>query len=143
MIPKRMNIDDILSKYSSKIEGQVKTFNIKNTGYSREYIKFKEEMAPDLSRYEKWCKSLGSLIKLKLSEKDRERIQKELEVAHLDIEPSQSLTLSVMAFLSVFFLGLIISIAVVLIKGFSSFPYLFFVLMLILFLFLFYVSRDT
>ncbi|MAH03711.1 hypothetical protein CMI39_02910 [Candidatus Pacearchaeota archaeon] len=136
------NVDDVLKKYGSKIEGQIKTFN-QNSNYSREYIKFKEEMAPTLTKYEKWAKSLGNIIKLKISPKDEERIKRQLEIAHLDIFPSQALGLSVMAFVSVFILGLLISIAIALINGsIAAFPFLFFFLIIILSSFLFYFVNE-
>lgn len=137
---KRLSVNDVLNKYSGKIESKIKTTTTtKNNNYSKEYIKFKGEMAPELSRYERWCKSLGSIIKLNVSEKDRGQIEENLNSAHLDLEPWQPLTLSVMAFLSVFLIGIFISIAIVLISGsFDNFPTLFFILMVIFSLFLFY-----
>lgn len=133
------NVKDILRKHGAKIEGQIKTDSTKSSNWSQSYVKFKEEMSPDLSRYERWCKSLGSFIKLNLSKKDEEKVKKHLEVAHLDVEPWQALTLGVMTFLAVFFFGLLSSVAVMLIKGdFGAFPFLFFFLMLIFSLFLFY-----
>ncbi|MBI2043507.1 hypothetical protein HYT25_03910 [Candidatus Pacearchaeota archaeon] len=135
----RANVDDILRKYGSKIESQVKTDVPKGNGFSREYITFKQEMVPEITRYEKLCKSLGNILKLNVSKKDEAKIRRSIETAHLDIEPSQALTLSVMAFLGIFFLGLLISFAVVLINGtIQAFPFLFFFLTLILSLFLFY-----
>ena len=102
-------------------------------------MKFKKEMAPELTRYERWCCSLGSLIKLKVSKKDEEKIKRHLEIAHLEIEPWQALTLSIMTFLGMFILGLLISVAVALIKGsFADFPFLFFFLIVTLSLSLFY-----
>src|SRR3989344_7681890 len=115
-MPGNSDVKDILRKYGSKIEGQIQSIDTGKSGYSREYIRFKEEMVPHLSRYEKWCKSLGSVIKINISPKDEARIKRDLEIAHLDVEPWQSLTLGVMALLSVFFLGLIISVAILLIK---------------------------
>lgn len=136
---KKPSVEDILRKHSARIENQIKTTGVKNVNYSREYVKFKEEMAPELTRYEKWCRSLGSVIKIKASEKDEEKINKHLEIAHLDLEPSQSLTLSVMVFISIFILGLLISVAVALIKGsFADFPVFFFILVIIFSVFLFY-----
>ena len=44
-MPERPDIDDILRKHSARIEGQMKT-EVKNVNYSREYVKFKQEMAP-------------------------------------------------------------------------------------------------
>ncbi|MBD3247579.1 hypothetical protein GF378_03090 [Candidatus Pacearchaeota archaeon] len=133
--------NDILKKYGSKIEKQIKTSSGSaaeqaGKGYSSSYVRFKEEMAPQLSRYEKWCQSLGSVIKLKVSEKDRGKIEKHLKAAHLDVKPWQALTLSVMAFVSVFMLGVLISLAAWLITG--GFPFLFLFLMMLLSLFLFY-----
>ena len=140
------NVKDVLNKYGGKIEGQIKTDNFQNINYSREYITFKEEMAPDLTRYERWCQSLGSILKLKISEKDKVRIKKYLEIAHLDIEPWQALTLAFTTFISVFLLGLIASIAIAMIKTggldfnglLSNFSFFFFFLMTVLSVFLFY-----
>ncbi len=138
----KKDIDDILRKYESKIQSKIKTTGIKKGNYSQEYIKFKQEMAPEISRYERWCKSIGSIIKLKISEKDKSKIKKHLEIAHLDLEPWQPLTLSVMAFLIIFLIGLFVSVAVVLINGsFDAFPFLFFLLMLIFSFFLFYFMK--
>ena len=132
----KLSVDDIYKKYGQKFESQ--TGN-ENTGFSREYLTFKQEMAPEITRYEKLCKSLGSVVKINVSKKDEEKIRSSIEIAHLDIEPSQALTLSVMVFLGVFFAGLLTSLAVVFINGsIQSFPFLFFFLTLILSLFLFY-----
>ncbi len=138
--PDKPNVDDILRKYSGKIESKINTqTSAQSSNYSQSYMRFKQEMAPDISRYERWCKSLGSLIKLNVSQKDREKIEKNLKIAHLDLEPWQPLTLSVMSFLTVFFLGLIISVAIFLIKGsVADFPVMFFILVTALSVFLFY-----
>ncbi len=140
---KKPSVKDILSKHSARIEGQIKTDSISKTDYSKAYIKFKKEMIPELSRYEKWCQTLGKTIKLKISKKDEERIKKQLEIAHLNIEPWQALTLSVMSFLGLFILGLLISVAVTLIKSsLAGFPFLFFVLIIISSVFLFYFVNS-
>ena len=62
----KLTTRDILKKYGSKIESQMKTDVPSNSNYSREYTRFKAEMAPQLTRYEKWCHSLGNIIKLKV-----------------------------------------------------------------------------
>ncbi len=136
---RKPTVDEILRKHTARIEGQINTPNIDRTNYSKEYSKFKDEMAPDLNKYERWCRSLGSFIRLKVSEKDEEKIKKHLEVAHLDILPWQALTLSVMSFVVVFLIGLIISVSVALIKGsIEAFPVLFFFLVVLVSVFLFY-----
>jgi Flp pilus assembly protein TadB len=136
---RRLSVDEVLKKYGSKLEGQIKTTELGAVKDSKSYLKFKEERERELTGYERWCKTLGSAIKLKVSQKDSERIQKQIEAAHLDIEPWQAITLSVMAFISVFFIGIIFSIAYTLIKGnISSFPTLFFFLTVVVSIFLFY-----
>jgi Flp pilus assembly protein TadB len=142
MPPERKpTIDEILKKHAARIEQRIKTSaaDIEKVNYSQSYSQFKEEMSPDLSRFEKWCKTLGNIVKLKVSKKDDEKIRKYLEIAHLDLEPSQTITLSVMVFISVFLLGLFISVAISLFQGgFENFPAFFFILVFIFAMFLFY-----
>ena len=137
------DVDEILRKYGSKIESQLSTQATGKTDYSQEYVKFREEMSPEISKFERWCKSLGSVIKLKISEKDAAKINRDLQIAHLDLEPWQPLTLSVMAFLGVLFLGLMVSLAIFLLNGatLDAFPALFFFLIVIFSFFVFYVVR--
>jgi hypothetical protein len=130
--------EEILRKYKRKIEGQISTFENKKVDYSQEYTKFKDEMSPEVSKYERWAKSLGNVIKLKISEKDSLKVKKDLEIAHLDLEPWQPMTLSAMAFLSVLFIGILIAVAVFLIRGFTNFPILFLFLVIIFSVFVFY-----
>jgi hypothetical protein len=139
MHPHKPTVDEILKKYSTKIEGQIKTHNISGENYSQSYMKFKDELSMELKGYEKWANNLGKSIKINPSEKDRIRLKKSIDAAHLNIEPWQALGLSVMAFMLVFFLGLIISVAISMVKGgFQDFPVLFFILVVIFSIFLFY-----
>jgi len=136
---KKPNVDEILRKHSARIENQMKGQEINSGDYSESYRKFKAEMAPEFSKYERWCKSLGNVIKLKASTKDEARVKRAIEISHLEIEPWQALTLSIMCFVVVFMIGLFFSIAITLIKGgLEFFPVLFFFLMIIVSLFLFY-----
>ena len=134
------DIKDILKKYGNKIEQSIGTTKLNSRKeFSREYTTFKGEMSPELSTYERWARSLGSLIKLNVSKKDQEKAGKFISIAHLNIEPWQASTLSVMSFVSVFLLGLFISIAIAFFgDGFGSFPLLFFFLVLITSIVLFY-----
>jgi len=138
-----MNVRDVLDKYSSKIESQMSGDSELAGSYSREYMKFREEMSPELSRYERWCYSLGSFIKLKPSKKDEEKVAKYIKIAHLNIEPWQALTLGVMAFLFIFLIGLFVSVAIMLFGGgVSSFPIPFFILSVSLALAVFYLLNS-
>ncbi len=130
-------VDDIFQKYSKRIEQQIQSDSFgAERDTSLDYMQFKREMAPELSRYEKWCKSLGTIIKLKVSLKDEIKIQKQLNVAHLDVTPSQTLTLAVVSLLLSFFAGMLLSFGIFLLTG--SFPVLFLFLVLMASLFLFY-----
>lgn len=146
MVDRRVR--NIIRKHAARIEGMIETTPVGHSNFSSSYVKFKEEMAPELTRYERWCRSLGNVIKIKVSEKDKKRVAGNLGIAHLDVLPEQALTLSVVSFMSVIFLGLIVSVAIAMIKAsqsvnfitglFSNFPLLFLLLMVVLGLFLFY-----
>ena len=131
------DVKDVLNKYGGMIESQMGS----EKNYSRDYTTFREEMSPKLTGYEKWCRTLGSAFRLKISEKERKIIQKDLDTAHLNVEAWQASTLSFMAFFAVFLFGFFSSVAYYLIKGgnfIDTFPFLFFFLILILALFLYY-----
>ncbi len=137
---RKPTVDEILRKYSGKLESQIRSSDVGGANYSRDYLKFKKEKSPDLSRYEKLCKGVGSVIKLKVSEKDSKRTRKYLEISHLDIEPWQAVSLGVFTFLGVFLIGLIISLGIALLspEGLSSFPAPFFILTTLVGVILFY-----
>ena len=136
---RKPNVEDILKKYGSKLEGQIKTTDLGAVKDSKSYLKFKKERERKFTNYERWCKTLGSIIKLNVSQKDSDRVKKDIETSHLDIEPWQAINLSVMTFISVFFIGILLSVAYTFIKGsLSNFPVLFFFFIILISIFLFY-----
>jgi Flp pilus assembly protein TadB len=137
---RRPTVDEIIRKHSARIEQSIKSDSInEKVNYSQSYITFKEEMVPELSRYERLCKTVGNIVKLKASQKDRDKIQASLDIAHLDLEPWQPITLSVAAFIGVFIAGLLISLAIALFQnGFQDFPLSFLLLVMFFGMFLFY-----
>ncbi len=134
------SVDDVLREYGSKIENSMGGSSTEKD-YSKAYLEFKEEAISEVTRYERWCRSLGNIIKLKISKKDEDEIREHLEIAHVDVEPWQAMGLGVMAFASVFLLGILLSFSVVLIKGFEAFSFLFLFLIIVLSVFLFYFFR--
>jgi len=136
----KKEVKEILDRYGAKIESSMNSSPLENSDYSKEYLTFKSEISPEFTRYEKWCHSLGKTIRVKASEKDKKRIQRAIDIAHLDIEPWQALSLSIMSFLSVFFLGAVFSVAFYLVAG--SFPTLLFGLIIIFSIFLFYFVNS-
>src|SRR5690606_24367416 len=113
----RLSTDEVLAKYGKKIESQLSSYE-PDESYSREYESFKGEMIPELSRYERWANSLGNMLRLKVSEKDRVKIQRYLDIAKLNVDASQALTLALISMLLVFFLTLLSATAYV----FIAFP---------------------
>ena len=105
---------DILDKYSRKLESEINS-DVLAKPESVEYSKFKEEMIPELSRYERWAKSVGGIIKIKVAQKDRDRIQGYLDTANLDVSAAEALTLSILSMLGIFFISMLTCVALYLI----------------------------
>ncbi|HNZ51989.1 MAG: hypothetical protein BWY36_00073 [Candidatus Diapherotrites archaeon ADurb.Bin253] len=137
---KKPTVDEILKKYKDKIEGQIKTTDIGSFKESKSYTKFKEETQKELTTYERWCNTLGSIIKMNPSKKDEEKIRRDIEIAHMNIEPWQAITLSVVIFVLVFFIGILFSVGYTFIgeRTLADFPFIFFFLMMMIAMFLFY-----
>jgi len=140
--------DDILKKYGAKIESQMKGYD-KTAGrrsqvaggkFSKSYEMFKLSMLPEFSRYEKWCKSLGNLFKIKVGEKDRNRTEKNIEIAHLNLTASEVVVFSVMLLFLTLFGGVLFFLGVWLLTGVFSWMMMFFIFVFAIFLF-YYSSR--
>lgn len=113
---------DILQKYSKKLESQLDLEDVEDRK-SGEYERFLNEMKPELSGYEKWAQSIGNIIHIKISEKDRLKLEKDLQDAHVEVTPSQAMTLSLVSMLGVFFATILLAVAYYLISfpgGFSA-----------------------
>jgi Flp pilus assembly protein TadB len=126
--------DEILKKYSKKIEKEISSSPTE--GNSREYIQFKQDMLPEMTRYKKWAEALGRIIKIKVSEKEKTKIQKYLDIGHIDLDPAKSTGLSVVVLILFFFLTGLAGASIYLITG--NFPLLFVALGFIASIFVFY-----
>ena len=73
---------------------------------------------------------LEILIKIKVAKKDEDKVRRQIEIAHLDVEPWQAVALSSMTFLDVFIIGLFISVIALFFYS-GNFPVLFFVLVML------------
>ncbi|MFH1803234.1 MAG: hypothetical protein ABH864_07365 [archaeon] len=100
---------DIMKKYERKLQSQLDTevssveAGTSQGRYSGEYEQFLADMSPEMSKYERWAQSVGNIIKIGISEKDRLKIQKDLDEAHVDVTPSQAMTLSLVSMFLIFF----------------------------------------
>ncbi len=134
--------DEIIAKYGQKIDKQLNSYSPQSSGsYSREYIQFKQDMLPEMSRYKRWTQTLGNLVKVKVSPKESTKIQRQLDIAHLDITPSQVVTLALFSMLGVFFLTIMSAVAIFLING--SVQILFSFLGLMASMFVFYYAYSA
>ena len=115
MAEKRPSTEEILAKYGEKIQSQLAVERLPRGGYSADYRKFRNEMVPTLSRYERWANSFGNIVKIKASAKDRAKIENYLETAHLNVTPNQALTLSLVALIGIFLLTILSAVAYILI----------------------------
>jgi len=108
-------VDKILDKYGRKLS-MFDSFDHSNVKseyeLSGEFNQFKTDMMPALSRYEKWCNNIGGIIHLKLAAKDETKIQAEIDSAHLNVMPSQVVSLAMLAFIFVFLGGLLLTVAI-------------------------------
>ncbi|MBS3090688.1 hypothetical protein J4433_02870 [Candidatus Pacearchaeota archaeon] len=129
-------VDDILKKYGSKIESEILTE--KNLEYSREYKQFKEEAMPTLTRFERLCKNIGSMIKIRVKKSDEERINKNLQAAHLDITAGDVMAFSTIILVLGLFISVVTLIGIYLAT--QSFSFIAFFLFFFSSLFLFYFA---
>lgn len=106
------------------------------TAYSQEYLQFKQDLLPELSKYKRWADSLGSVIRLKMSEKEYAKTQRYLDIAHLDVEAPQAASLALVSMI----LTIVITLAAVLAVTFlaDSFPLMLTFLGFVLSIFVYY-----
>ncbi|MFA5484681.1 MAG: hypothetical protein WC260_00285 [Candidatus Pacearchaeota archaeon] len=133
--------EDILKKYSAKIEKQMNQTNrdsFNSSKFSKSYEQFRKAMTPEFSRYEGWCKTVGNFIKVKASEKDRINIEKNINISHLNVTSSEVMGLAVFIMLSSLFGGFLILLSVYFITNKFNLLFLFLIFILSLFLLTFY-----
>lgn len=126
---------DVLKKYSAKIEAEMDSNSPRS---SQEYTQFKAEMMSQPSRYEKWAKTLGNILSIKVAEKDRIKIERYLENAHVDVNSSQALTLALVSLFGTILVTAILAISIYFIT--STIPVIFTLLGIIAGLFTFYYT---
>jgi Flp pilus assembly protein TadB len=129
--------EDILKKYGTQIENQMNQTSVKPK-YSTEYGQFKQDLKKEGTLYERWAQALGTIIKLKISEKDVVKLEKQLAIAHVEVTPSQAVALATVAFISVFLVTLLGALSYFFLINTESFPLLFLILGLITSAFAFY-----
>ena len=134
----RDKVDEILRKYGGEIEKSAGNFE--DNDFSSEYMKFKREISPELSFYEKMAKGVGGTFKLKLSQADERRIQSAIDISHLEITPADAAGFAITVFVSIIFLSLAL-IAGLFLAGINMPIFLMAILFFIAVFVYFYVSK--
>jgi hypothetical protein len=118
----KKDIEEIFKKYGNRLEN-----NSGNSGFaqsdsytesgnlSEDFMQFKRDMMPNFSKYERWCQNIGGSLRIKLAAKDRDKIQKDIDSGHLDVSPSEVVSLAVLSFALTFIFGLMINVGIYLI----------------------------
>ena len=138
------NVNKILDKYGKQLsmfEGASRDTR-PEAEYSSDFKQFKNDMMPQLSRYERWCNNVGNMLKLKLSQKDEKNIQTQIDSAHVDVTPSQVIGLAIVSFSIVFILGLLLTVSLYLFTNYFSFLMIFLSLFTAGFLFYYFYSAP-
>jgi len=141
-----VSTEDILKKYGAKIEKQMKGSSAAPAGqgpskFSRSYEQFRQSMTPSFTRYEKWCKAFGNFMVMKVAEKDKEKIERDISVAHLNLSASEVVVFAVSILLLTLFGGILFFVGIWLLTGAFSLMFLF--LSILLSVFLFYYAYKT
>jgi Flp pilus assembly protein TadB len=106
--------DEVINKYRNIIERQLGEEDRRS---SKDYKSFKADMVQEIHPYERLAKTLGNIVSMKVAEKDRAKIQKQLDIAHVDVTAAQALTLALFGMLVTFFANILICVSIYLITG--------------------------
>jgi hypothetical protein len=109
-------VEDILKKYGGRISQEIDS-DLKVGDMSKEYVQFKQDMLPELTKFEKRAKSFGNILKLSLSEKDYKKMKYDLDSAHLDVAPGEVASYAFMAGFLVFFVSFLLFMGVFISQG--------------------------
>ncbi len=141
-----VSTEDIMKKYGARIESQMNSYS-PSQKFSQSYEKFRASMIPEFTRYEKWCKALGNLFHMKVAEKDRLVVQRQIEIAHLNLIPSEVLVFGVVVLFLSLFGGLLAVVAGWLLfletPTWANFPIGLSFLIIIISMFLFYYAYKA
>ncbi|RLF37138.1 MAG: hypothetical protein DRM99_01230 [Thermoplasmata archaeon] len=120
-----VNVDEILKKYEARLEKEVGAEPTKKIEFTREYEQFKREAFKPLSRYEKFAKFSGAILKVKPSSKARKKFQKALDAVHSEITPEEAASLSVNAFILTLILSIGAFVTYILLSKSDYYPFMY------------------
>ena len=103
-------IRKILKRYEKKLGRSISlpTEYYPGEKFSRQYETFrKEALEKTVTRYESWCNFSEKIINLKASEKDKVKIEKAIEDAHVNVSVGGALSFAVMAGVLIIVFGIL------------------------------------
>jgi hypothetical protein len=106
-------IQNLLNKYKGDIEKQLNVPIEKKQVpiFSREYKQFKKElMSTRISFYEKACNYCEGLIKIKPKPATSKKLQKSIDISHLNITPTGAVSFSVLGPIAFMLISIILSL---------------------------------
>ena len=110
----RKDVDRILRKYERKLSdeyGDGYLENFEGSVTNKEYDLFRSEVLEQrVTNYEKWCAFASGILKISPSKKDVEKLNKSIEVAHLNVTPESAASLGVLVGLLVVIFGILIGV---------------------------------
>ena len=122
----------LVQKYKDKVKeefGEKPPVNPEVT--TQEYSQFKRELYPThYSWYEKACNYSGDLLKLKVDGKKAEKVQKDLDICHLNVTPSGVTSFAILAALLTIVGGSLLTFAIPVLFGIK--PMFFFVVFFVI-----------
>jgi len=114
-------ISRIVKKYEEKLGRNIKFEEIEHfegDTFSREYKMFrKEALEREVGRYEKFCSIAEKVIKIKPKDKDRIKLEKAIQTAHIDVTPQGAVSFAVLVTVLVIMFGVGLSILLYVFSG--------------------------
>lgn len=134
-------IEEILSKYRKKLDRRINSEDIEryepDSDFSKEYLKFREEaMSKRISIYEKLCKFSSSVLRVGHPKKGFEKLQADIERAHLDITPADARSFASLVSGIVIILSFVLGVVSYLNDGGLGIPFLCSIIILVAYLFI-------
>ena len=116
-------IQEILRKHQRKLSSQIKLDEFEaypGDSFSQDYKIFRREtLEQDVAWYERLCAVAERLVHMSPTEKDREKLNAAIEIAHLNVTPEGAVALGVLFSTSLVFFGLVLGGLSYVLLGFS------------------------
>src|SRR3989338_1179132 len=110
----REDVEEIINKYKEKLKGKIKTeeilgFNPRpSIGLSHEYMMFREDaLSRSLSLYENLCNFSERIIKINPKDKEYLKLKKNIDAAHLKLNPEGAASFATLSVVVIIFIGII------------------------------------